>query len=175
MCSQIAGFSCLKSHTYSLSQKDLRLLATAAPRSQFSVQDKEMVEQGGHRRIWLFDENFGEPNPAYQHHSSNTHMHIKNLELALSESETLGRKFHRASLVHVTCVGVEAGKHVDEASSQNLLFVAAWRGDHGDYELQVVTSYLTHLLIRRPSYVQTHLQAYSLDDFRDMLDWDVIM
>ncbi|CAE7870865.1 hypothetical protein AK812_SmicGene31076 [Symbiodinium microadriaticum] len=151
-----------------------RLLATAAPSSRFSFQDKVLVERGGHRRIWLFDESFGEPNPAYQH-SSKTHMHMKNLELALSASETLGRKFHRASLVHVTCVGVEAGKHVDEASFGNLLFVAAWRGDHRDYELQVVSSYLKHLLIHRPSYVQTHLQAYSLDDFRDMLDWEVIM
>ena len=177
-CSYIggfSGFSFLKSRPHSLLvMKKLRLLATAAPSSRFSFQDKVLVERGGHRRIWLFDESFGEPNPAYQH-SSKTHMHMKNLELALSASETLGRKFHRASLVHVTCVGVEAGKHVDEASFGNLLFVAAWRGDHRDYELQVVSSYLKHLLIHRPSYVQTHLQAYSLDDFRDMLDWEVIM
>ncbi|CAE7355058.1 Dml [Symbiodinium natans] len=65
------------------------------------------------RRLWVFDESFGEKRPSCRHDGSQVHMHMKNLASVLSASETLGRTFRRDSLVHLTCVGVEAGKHVD--------------------------------------------------------------
>ena len=52
-----------------------------------------MLEVGGDGQLWLFDENFGEHHPTFCHDRSGTHMHMKNLELALSASQTLGREF----------------------------------------------------------------------------------
>ena len=120
-----------------------------------------LTQTGGLGRVWLFDENCGEPHPTFCHDRSGTHMHMKNLELVLSVSEMLGRKFQRASLVHVTCVGVEAGKHVDEGSAQNLLLVHPWRGERHtpvDTELIDLRLYLKHLFLVKPRRVQLFLQ-----------------
>ena len=102
------------------------------------IQQGPMLEQvGAKRRVWLFDRSCGEPHPSCCHAISQTHIVMKNLDLALSTVETSGRKFHRTSLVHMTCTGVEAGKHVDEASAKNLLLVRVWCGRDADCELQV--------------------------------------
>ena len=98
-------------------------------------------------------------------------MHMKNLASVLSASETLGRTFRRDSLVHLTCVGVEAGKHVDGASIHNLLKVTPWRGHVDDCELQVAQSYMQHLLHHQPQDVRAHLRMHRLEDFRDISDW----
>ena len=47
-----------------------------------------LAEVSGVRRVWLFDESFGESHPTFCHETSGTHMHMKNLDLALSASET---------------------------------------------------------------------------------------
>ena len=49
--------------------------------------DSALAEVYGVRRVWLFDEGFGESHPTFRHETSGTHMHMKNLELVLSASE----------------------------------------------------------------------------------------
>ena len=46
-----------------------------------------LAEVSGVRRVWRFDESFGESHPTFCHETSGTHMHMKNLDLALSASE----------------------------------------------------------------------------------------
>ena len=73
-------------------------------------------------------------------------------------------------MVHVTCDGVEPGKHVDEASAQNLLLVEPWppwpwptrANMHLDTELEAVRHYLATLLLVKPRSVPAHLSQHGL-------------
>ena len=70
-------------------------------------------------------------------------------------------------MVHVTCDGVEPGKHIDEASAQNLLLVEPWpwptrANMHLDTELEAVRHYLATLLLVKPRSVPAHLSQHGL-------------
>ena len=129
-----------------------------------------LKDAGSQRSVWLFDESYGEKNPEAEHDRSKTNMHMKNLDLVLSEAENLeqerlggpGSGFTRKLMLHIACADTQPGVHLDPASASNLLRVAKWsiKTAAPDCEMHVLMDYLDGLFSRRPRDVRKYLQKH---------------
>ncbi|CAK8996342.1 unnamed protein product [Durusdinium trenchii] len=120
--------------------------------------DEPKLSHAG-RVIWLFDEFFTEKDPSIIHEREFPNGHAcQGLRKDLSyESEKLGDRFFRSSMLYITC----KGGLIDTESSDNLLEVSAWEPwkPEEDEEVRRVQQRLQELFERRPQDIRSFLNT----------------